>query len=273
MNIVLKIIGKFFSRLERWLGHTHVNPFATLYVNLRLLPISQALKFPIISYGFTRFHDLSGRVRFTCPVRRGLVRLNVVDLTPGQRGSALELAVCGEVVFGGAALIRSNTKIVVDRGARLIVGDNLRMGAGIIISCLNEIEIGEGVRIGHRSQLLDTNMHFVLDMNRHRVAPLRKRIVIGPHCWLTNSVTLYGGSVVPSYSIVVSGSMINRDLSDMGSDCIIGGTPCKKIASGFRLVNNYAKEREIDRFYHEHPDGDFQVESPIVEEDWFINIR
>lgn len=46
------------------------------------------------------------------------------------------------------------------------------MGAGIIINCLSHIEIGEGVRIGHRTQLLDSNLHYMLDMNRRRVAPL-----------------------------------------------------------------------------------------------------
>lgn len=271
MNPISKIVGKCITRWERWRGRNHVNPFATLYVNLRLLPLRQALSFPILAYGRPRFIDLSGRVRFTCPVRRGLVRLNVVDLTPSQRGSRLEFAVPGEVVFCGMALIRSNTKIYVDHGARLTIGNNLRMGAGIIINCLNEIEIGEGVRIGHRTQLLDSNLHYVLDLNRRCVNPLHKRIVIGAHAWLTNSVTVYGGAVVPPYSIVVSGSVVNKDLSDIGPDCMIGGTPCRCIASGFRLVNNYDKEREIDRFYHDNPDGCFPVENPVDEDKWFIN--
>lgn len=271
MNAIAKILGKCLTRWERWRGRNHVNPFATLYVNLRLLPVRQALKFPILAYGRPHLLDLSGRVRFTCPVKRGLVRLNVVDLAPSQRGNRLELALPGEIVFGGRALIRSNTKIYVDHGARLAIGDNLRLGAGIIINCLNDIEIGEGVRIGHRSQLLDSNLHYIIDMNRRRVAPLHKRIVIGSHCWLTNSVTVYGGAVVPAYSIVVSGSMLNKDLSEMGGDCILGGVPCRVLGRGFRLVNNYEKEREIGRYYRENPEGEFPVESPLKEDDWFVN--
>lgn len=271
MNSIARILGKCLKRLERWCAFTHLNPLATLYVNLRVLPLREAMRFPIFAYGWPHFIDLSGTVRFTCPVRRGLVRLNVVDLAPSQRGSSLELAMQGDVVFGGKALVRGNTKIYVDHGARLVIGDNLRLGAGIIINCHSLIEIGEGVRIGHRSQLLDSNLHYMLDLNRRRVAPLRKRIVIGPHCWLTNSVTVYGGAVVPPYSIVVSGSMLNKDLSGMGQDCILGGSPCRVIASGFRLVNNYVKEHELDRFYREYPQGDFPVEDPINENDWFIN--
>lgn len=271
MNPIARILGKCLKRLERWWGFTHLNPLATLYVNLRLLPFREAMRFPIFAYGWPHFIDLSGRVRFTCPVRRGLVRLNVVDLAPSQRGGSLELAMPGQVVFGGKALVRSNTKIYVDHGACLAIGDNLRMGAGIIINCLNHIEIGEGVRIGHRTQLLDSNLHYMLDMNRRRVAPLRKRIEIGAHSWLTNSVTVYGGAVVPPYSVVVSGSVVNKDLSDKGQDCILGGVPCRVIARGFRLVNNYDKERELDRYYRENPDGDFSVESPLNEDDWFVN--
>jgi acetyltransferase-like isoleucine patch superfamily enzyme len=271
MNLLARIIGKFLKHLERWCGFTHLNPLATLYVNLRVLPFSEAMHFPIYAYGWPRLVDLSGRIRFTCPVRRGLVRLNVVDFAPSQRGSALELAMQGDIVFGGRALVRSNTKIYVDHGACLTIGDNLRMGAGIIINCLNRIEIGEGVRIGHRSQLLDSNLHYMLDMNRGRVPSLRKRITVGAHSWLTNSVTVYGGAVVPPYSVVVSGSVINKDLSDMGQDCILGGMPCRVISRGFRLVNNYAKERELDRYYRENPDGDYPVESPLNEDDWFVN--
>lgn len=271
MNIIAKILNKCFTLMEHWCGRSHINPLATLYVNLRLLPLRQALKFPIYAYGFPHFIDLSGRVRFACPVRGGLVRLNVVDFTPAQRGSRLEMGVGGEIVFGGRALVRSNTKIAVDCGARLTVGDNLRMGAGVIISCLKDIEIGEGVRIGHRTQLLDSNLHFVLDMNRRRVPSHRKRIVIGPHTWITNSVTVYGGAVVPPYSIVVSGTVVNKDLTELGPDCLIGGAPCRAIASGFRLVNNYDKEREIDEYYHKNPDGDFPVENPLREDEWFVN--
>lgn len=271
MNSVAHILGKCLKRVERWCGSTHLNPLATIYVNLRLLPFKEAIRFPIFAYGWPRFIDLSGRASFTCPVRRGLVRLNVVDLTPAPRGKSLELALPGRVVFGGAALVRTNTKIYVNHDACLKVGDNLRMGAGIIINCLNYIEIGEGVRIGHRSQLLDSNLHFMLDLNRRRVAPLRKRIVIGAHSWLTNSITVYGGTVVPPYTIVVSGSMLNKDYSDMGQDCIFGGRPCRVIARGMRLVNNYDKECELDCYYRENPDGNFPVESPLNEEDWFVN--
>jgi len=271
MNIMSRLMGKVFRRAERWLGRNHYNPIASLYVNLRLLPFARALKLPISVYGWPCLMDLSGRVRFTCPVRRGLVKLNPIDCTPGQRGSKLELAIAGEICFGGAALIRSNTKIYVDDKARLLIGHNLRLGAGIIINCLNEIEIGEGVRIGHRSQLLDSNLHYMVDVERHRVVNHKKKIVIGAHSWLTNSVTVYGGAVLPAYSVVASGTVLNKDLSGLGENHILGGMPCKVISTGLRLVNNYEKERELDRFYRANPAGNFPVENPIRDEDWFIN--
>lgn len=271
MSLLSSIPGKILTRLERWLTCSHLNPLLTFYANLRLLPLRQALRCPIYVYSHATLMDLSGSVSFDCPVRRGLVRLNVKDFGPAQRGSNLELALRGHMRFGGAALIRSDTKIYVDHGATLNIGHNLRMGAGIIINCLNEITIGAGVRIGHRSQLLDSNMHFMLDTARRRVASLRKRIEIGSHCWLTNSVTVYGGGVIPSWSVVASGTMVNKDLADLGHGNIIGGTPARLLASGMRLVNNYDKEREIDLFYRQNPDGLFHVQGEIVESEWFDN--
>lgn len=266
-----KIPGKCFTRLEQWFGRNHLNPLLTLYANLRLLPLGQALKFPIYIYGWAHLTDLSGSVHFHCPLSPGLVRMNVVDLTPGQRGSSLELAIPGSVHFYGKALIRSNTKIYVDHGAQLHIGHNLRLGARIIINCLNRIDIGEGVRIGHGSQLLDSNLHYILNLNTLSVAPLKKRISISDKCWLTNTVTVYGGALIPPGSIVTSGSVVNKDLSALGRDNIIGGIPCKLIAKGMRLVNNYGRERELTEYFRSHPHTPFQLQSPLNENEWFDN--
>lgn len=271
MNKISGIIGKCLTRIERWFGCNHLNPLLTLYVNLRLLPFAQAIKFPIYVYGWPHLMDLSGSVRFNTLPKRGSVRLNVVDLSPSPRGNGLDLCIRGRIIFGGTALVRSNTKIYVDRDATLSIGHNLRLGAGIIINCLNNISIGEGVRIGHNSQLLDSNMHFLLDLKRYRVASLKKSIVIGSHCWLTNSVSVYGGASIPPYSVVVSGTVVNKNLSDLGSDNILGGSPCRVLASGVRLVNNYEMERRIDTFYKNNPTADFPVQMPVNEEEWFIN--
>ncbi|MCM1222191.1 MAG: acyltransferase [Lachnospiraceae bacterium] len=226
---------------------------------------------PISVYGYPHLMDLSGRVRFTCPVKFGLVQLNVINLAPSQRGSRLELAIRGNITFGGKALIRSNTKIYVDDVASLSIGHNLRLGAGIIINCLHRIEIGEAVRIGHGSQLLDSNLHYLLDMKRRRVAPLHKKIIIGSHCWLTNRVSVYGGAVIPPYSVVASGSLVNKDLNACGPNNILGGSPCRVLASDIRLVNNYERERLIAEYYRLYPDGSYPVEDEIDENSWFIN--
>lgn len=267
----MSLLNKIFSKWEQWSGRNHFSPLLSLYVNLRLLPFRQAVKMPIYVYGRPHLMDLAGRVKFTCRVRRGLVRLNVVDLTPAPRGSRLELAIRGTVIFGGEALIRSNTKVYVDNVATMTVGHGLRMGAGCILNCLHRIEIGEGVRIGHRSQIMDNNSHFVLNAATGVVPTLRKRVQIGSHSWLTNSVTVYGGGVIPPYSIVVSGTVVNKDLSALGRDNIIGGAPARSLANGMRLVNNYRKEREINEFYIQNPEGRYRAEPPYAEEEWFVN--
>lgn len=266
------IIGRILSRIENWLTRSHLNPWQTLYANLRLLPLSQALRFPIYVYGTASLIDLGGCVEFDCPVKRGIVRLNVKDLAPAPRGNDLEICLRGTLRFHGAALIRSNTKIYVDNDATLDIGHNLRMGSGIIINCLNSIVIGEGVRIGHRGQLLDSNLHYIINMKNRSVAPLKKSIRVGDHSWLTNSVTVLGGANIPAYSIVVSGTVANKDLSSLGEGNIIGGSPARLLASDMRLVNNYAKEQELGQYFREHPDADsYHLPGEINMREWFEN--
>lgn len=272
MSKVQSIAGRVFSRIENWLTRSHLNLWQTLYANLRLLPLSQALRFPIYVYGTASLIDLGGSVEFDCPVKRGIVRLNVKDLAPAPRGNNLELCLRGVIRFHGAALIRSNTKIYVDNNAILDIGHNLRMGSGIIINCLNSIVIGEGVRIGHRSQLLDSNLHYIINMRNRKVAPLKKSIKVGDHCWLTNSVTVLGGANIPAYSIVASGTLAGKDLSSLGEGNIIGGSPARLLAADMRLVNNYGKEHELGGYFREHPDADYyQAPEDLNMHEWFEN--
>lgn len=57
---IFRIVDRQYGlgRLELILAHNWLNPFATLYLDLRSLPFLQALKFPIFVYGrplFTKY--------------------------------------------------------------------------------------------------------------------------------------------------------------------------------------------------------------------------
>lgn len=263
INRALELCEKFFS--QNWL-----NPFATLYLNLRCLPLSQALRFPVWVFGRPRLMNLSGEIEIAGEPRCGMVWFNHVIIgSPSNMGAQSEINIGGKIIFHGKARIRTGCRIVVDSDAVLEIGNGLILGDYINIGCATSIKIGNYARIAHRTQIFDTNYHYVANLNKRIVPPFSRPIVIGDHCWICNSATISAGAVIPDNTIVSSNSLVNKDFSTIPPYSMIGGCPAKVIASGFRLVNKASKEREITRYYISHPDTIMELPDSFEETEWF----
>lgn len=263
INRALELCENFFS--INWL-----NPFATIYLNLRCLPLRQAVKMPVWVFGRPRLMNLSGTIKIEGTLRSGMVWFNRVLVgSPSNAGTQSELNISGTVIFHGTARIRTGCRIVVDNGGVLEIGDGFILADYINIGCAKSIRIGNYTRIAHRSQIFDTNYHYTVNFNKGIIPPLSRPIVIGDHCWICNSSTISAGAVVPSDSIVSSNSLVNKDFSALPPYSIIGGCPAKHLASGIRMVNKLSRERNITEFYNTHPGEIMQVPESFVENDWF----
>lgn len=90
------------SNLENLIYCNWFNPFATLYLNLRVLPLNHALRFPILVFGCPRFYDLSGDVKIEGKVRAGMITFNRTNsLAPSFQNVNSELTLKGELIFSG----------------------------------------------------------------------------------------------------------------------------------------------------------------------------
>lgn len=54
--------------------------------------------------------------------------------------------------------------IVVSRGGRVTIGNDVAIGSGAAIACEAEVHIGDGVRIGRNVMILDTDFHDTASM-------------------------------------------------------------------------------------------------------------
>lgn len=63
---IWRYIGVFYVlTFEKVLTNSKwFNPFATLYLNLRCVPLKQALKFPVFVFGRPRLYSTFGHIRF-----------------------------------------------------------------------------------------------------------------------------------------------------------------------------------------------------------------
>ncbi len=265
-NKVLRRLRHLYVDFERFFSLTWFNPLATLYINLRLLPISKAFILPIFVYGRPRFFSLYGKAIFDVDrVYPGIVRLNRrrhVAGSPNNTGGPSEFNIYGTMVFKGRCQIGTDNKICVGERGFLTLGKDVLIMSACNITAYKEVRIGDNAIISHRSQIMDTNYHYVANFIKKRVKPIATPIILGNNCWICNSATIMGGAKLPDYVIVANGSMVNKDLREVAKESVIGGCPAKVITEGCRFVYNSNFSREISCFFNEHPES----ESYIIED-------
>lgn len=244
-----RIIKGLCGRLER-LSINHVNWLKTIYFNFRTLPWREARHLPFYIYGSPAFNNLSGKIDIQCPIKRGMFKINVQhEFAPGLQTLDSQLVLCGRLILRGCVHIGCGTKIIITGDAVLDLGANVVITDFCNVDCCKHIEIGDGTRIAHRSQLMDSNHHYVFNTKKMTVANNMRPISIGRSCWICNTVTLTAGAKVPDFCIVGSNSLVNKDFSSEGRDTLIAGSPAKVIAHGvFRVFDAPTEGMLIDHF-------------------------
>lgn len=88
------------------------------------------------------------------------------------------------------------------------------------------IEIGEGVLIGTRVEIYDSDFHAVSPMHRMKSTPKTGKVLIGDDVWIGNNVTILKGTEIGSHSVVAAGAVVSGKFP---SNVILGGVPAKII--------------------------------------------
>lgn len=249
-----------FGLIERLIACNWFNPLLTIWLNFRSFPLSQACFFPVSVYGRPKVYGLSGRMKIIGKVTFGMVKFNQTKpAAPSNMGVQSEIFNNGLIIFRGKGLIGTGNKIFVASGKTLDIGANFKITDMCNIGCFSGITIGEQSWIVHRCQILDANYHYVANFTKGVVPKWSSPIYIGKGCWICNTSTVSGGTVLPNFTIVASNSLVNKDYSHIPESSIIGGIPAKFIATGFRKVEHVDVEQCITHYYKEHSAGMFQI--------------
>lgn len=234
------------------------NPLYTFYFNIIFFPFRQAIRFPVFIYGWPKLFSQYGQMECIKSCKTGMVRLNLsIGGSPQYTVGNSELDIWGKVIFRGKCIIGSGNKINVGTRGLLDMGEGTKIMNFCNITAYSTIQVGAQSRIVHRCQILDTNFHYIADFKKGVVKKEAYPIIIGNYCWICNSTTVTGGTIIPNKTIVASNSLVNKDLSAIPEESIIGGTPAKLISTGYRKIESRKFESEVTTFFHEHPEVDF----------------
>lgn len=260
-----------FGKLEQIIASNWLNPLATFYLNLRSLPLSQAWKIPIFVYGRPRFYNLSGRIVIEGKIKTGMITFNQTHPgAPSVMSVQSEVMNQGTIIFHGSGTIGTGNKIRVSESAILEIGCQFKITDMVNIGCYSQIIIGSHARISHRCQILDSNYHYVANLNNRTIPKCTEPIVIGERCWICNSTTIARGTILPDSTIVASNSLVNRDFSEVPQKSIIGGIPAKHLATGYLRVYNPQAISAITEYYDNNTDGMY-IYPEDVEPDSFLS--
>ncbi len=111
----------------------------------------------------------------------------------------------------------------------IILGDNCRLGDYSHLSCVNRIELGNGVRCG-RMVFITDNSHGISDQSqleiRPNLRPLHSKgsVIIEDNVWIGEMVCILPNVHIGKGSIIGANSVVTHDVPPY---CVVGGNPAK----------------------------------------------
>lgn len=170
------------------------------------------------------------------------------------------LTINGLFEINGSANISNGAIVVVGKGAILSVGHDFHIGPRTKIMCSQSITIGKRASISWESQIFDTDFHYIVRDNA--ISNNKKKISIGDFCWIGNRVSIMKGSILPNYSVVASNSVVNKDYSNYGEECLFAGLPAECKLHGLkRLYVAPIIDKEIDNYFYNVQDKKLKLDS------------
>lgn len=217
-----------------------VDFFKTLYFNLKLFKLSDALKFPLIIGKRTKVELKRGDIILPDKISLGLISFGIGGSSDlyyfESKRNYLGVKNGGTIIFKGKAHFAVHTSCY-SAGGKIIFGEKFSSNVGCKFSSIKGIEFGNECLLGGNVIIRDSDGHKVFDMycKQERYHISEKEIKIGNHVWIGNQVSILKGVVINEGCIIGYGTILTKSIKE--NNCLIGGVP------GSVLRNNISWKR------------------------------
>ena len=112
-------------------------------------------------------------------------------------------------------------------GKNLVIGDDVDIAYGVLITSDGGVEIGERTLIGYRTQILSSNHN--IPENKEKIffaGHEAKKVLIEKDVWIGANCLILPGVSIREGAVVAGGSVVTKDVPPFA---IIGGVPAKII--------------------------------------------
>ena len=196
----------------------------TIYINFKYLPLSQAIKFPIMVSKNVKLLTTSGKLIFNCPIKTGLIQIGYGDVGIfEQKYSRSIWHVSGTIVFNGKCYIGHGSKISVEKNGQLTLGNNFAMSSESSIVVTSNVQFGNDCLLSWEILIMDTDSHKIKNQSGI-IINQPQPIIIGNKVWICSRCTILKGTFIPNNTIIGANSTVSKKLEK--ENCIYAGTPC-----------------------------------------------
>lgn len=223
-----------------------INFCATLVVNFKTQKFWDAVKLPILIYNKCVLKRC-GKINISGNIRRGILKIGMDDTIKDCKNNTSILDNYGTIIIHGQTIFRTGTHIRVDSKGVLSIGDDVRIGANNLIICTNCISFNNNIDISWDCQFIDSDMHYVKNLETGIVKDKSKPVIIGNHVWIGNHCLINKGTSLAAGIVVASNSMVNKAFDT--ANIIIGGSPAKQLAINMRRIMDRQEEAYWNEYY------------------------
>lgn len=201
----------------------------SLYVSLRLFPLAQAMKMPVLCRYNVKCLSLRGHVDIpvggvkTGMIHIGFGRVGIFDKKYSR--SILEINGTLHAEGNGTYNFGQGCRLCVMKDGHLYVGTGFSNTAEGTIICQQEVRIGRSVTMSWNTMVTDTDFHEVQNTLTHEVYPATRPVVIGNKVWLCTRSVVLKGSRIPDCCIVGANATVNKSFTTVHA--LIAGNPAK----------------------------------------------
>jgi len=134
----------------------------------------------------------------------------------------------GTIEIGERFVIRAThlpVELMTMPGGKLTIGDNVFINTGVSISVQKSVVLGDDVRIGMHTVIMDTDFH---ETNDPSVCPDGSPVVIEAGAWIATRVTILKGVTIGRGAVVAAGAVVTKNVPPR---TLVGGVPARVIRS------------------------------------------
>lgn len=220
-----------------------INWLKTVYFNFKKFPFSTAKKLPVYFYGKVKFSGIFGNIIIDSQIKRGMIGFGqAYEKTTTSKGTA-ELVLEGDLCFKGHVQFGKDYFVYVGRNAYCEFGHMSSMGSNGKLICTEKIVLGNYVRIGQESQIMDTNLHQMVNTATGEKYPMTLPIIIGDYNYIGNRVSIMQNTKTSNFCTIASNSLCNKDYTSFNKNVLIGGIPAKLLKEN--ISRDWEGEKEL----------------------------